>query len=627
MKNCFFAIFLFAGLFASAQQSVKIMHYNVLNFGVFTDYCTIYNNDPANKTDWLKTVVDYNIPDILAVNELSPSQLYQDIILNEVMNASGRDYFERAQGTNNAGSEIVNMLYFNADKFGLAGQDVIEHYLRDMNVYRLYYKSSGLANGTDTSFLYLITAHFKAGSSGDDKITRGEMAALVMDYIVAHQILDACIFSGDFNLQNNLEPAWINLTSGAPENFRFSDPANQEGIWHNNPDFASVHTQSTNMTSNGCIAAGGMDDRFDFVLINNALQSTESKIKYVAGSYTIPGQDGLRFNGSLVDPPNSSAPAEVINAMYHLSDHVPVTIELTIDDEPSLPASWNYVSTMNTHIIALPVSLAPTLNRLALPYGSYIGAFCLDSGIEKCGGNIIWNGFENVAVVVYGDDITTIFKDGFDENEPVILKVFSPETQTDFYADAEFNKSWPQNNGLFFTGGISSLTRLDAYYLHAHSIEIRSGWNGISSFLTPKWQTLESVFGANFNDVIFISDGTTRYYPAGGNTDLSVWQHGASLLVKTSQAFTLEVEGVPVSNEDFDLSAGWNVIAIPIPCYIPCQDIALQLGANLKVIKAIVGTDVYWPENEIHSLPMLIPGKSYLINVTDDCSLTFEPCD
>jgi len=55
----------------SAQDSLKVMQYNLLNFGNFTDYCSININNPTSKTAWLKTIVDYYLPDVFSVNEIS----------------------------------------------------------------------------------------------------------------------------------------------------------------------------------------------------------------------------------------------------------------------------------------------------------------------------------------------------------------------------------------------------------------------------------------------------------------------------------------------------------------------------------------------------------------------------
>jgi len=617
-----------ANLLAFSQSEVRVMHYNLLNFGAFTDYCTINNNDPAEKIVSLKTIVDHYVPDILVVNEIAPGDYYSDLVLDEALNSSGRDYFERAQASNLAGSNICNMLFYNDEIFGLAGQDVIAHYLRDINVYELYTKSPALQQGADTTFLYLISVHFKAGSSGSDKDTRAQMAGLIADYIETHQIADACLMTGDLNLQNSFEEAWQILSSDLPENLRFSDPANSEGVWHNNPDFAAYHTQSTHLSSNGCASSGGMDDRFDFILANPALFDTSQNIHYIDGSYITPGQDGERWNGSLLDPPNFSAPAPVLEAMYQLSDHLPLLVSLQISaPETLLPESWTFMPTAASQVLTISVAAAPRLNGSNLQAGSSIGVFFMDGDEEKCAGNGLWSGNENLALLAYGDDLLSPEKDGFAQGEPLILKVFSPELNADFYADASFLIDGQEASGIFMMGGIIQITRLDASYLQFHSIYLDEGWTSLSSFLNPRWKNLENIFGDNLEQVLYMSSGSQIFYPSGDILALNYWNPKSSFFIKIDQAFFLEVQGIPLGDLQYSLSAGWNLISVPVPCYLAPADLQMLLGENLQAIKTIADTRIFWPEKSIFTLEQLSPGEAYFIKVFQDCTLTFVPCE
>ncbi len=624
MKKFLTVTLLLTILVCNGQDTLKVMQYNLLNFGNFTDYCTFGNNDPDDKTEWLKTIVDFYLPDVLAVNEIGTSATWHNQILTDVLNTSGRNYFERSAATNFAGSNIINMLYYNADKLVLDDQDVIEHYLRDINVYKLYHKQQPTSN-VDTAFFYLIVTHLKSGTSGDNKNTRAEMTQAIRDYVEVNNISDACLVTGDFNIRSSSEQSWQNLTNGILTNFNFSDPTGMEGSWHTNSNFTNVHTQSTHSTSNGCAAGGGMDDRFDFILINQALSSQENPVRYVDGSYHTPGQDGQRLDGSLINPPNTSAPAAIINAMYGMSDHLPVIVDLIVDIESEvLPSSWDFIPTSSSHIIVVPLLVNPLINGTPLLPGDYAGVFYLDQGIEKCAGNTLWSATENMAIIAFGDDVTTVEKEGFAEGDPIIFKIYSNQSETAYYADVDFDDSWNNDDGVFVTGGISALTKLDAYYLQVHQVMIKEGWSGISSFLVPKWKPLENVFGSNLADVIFISDGVRIYYPQGGIEELNFWDKKAALTIKSSAEFILDIEGVPDNNTSIFLSAGWNIIPVSVPCYVQVSVIDQALGGKLEIIKSIAGTQVYWPGNEIFSLSQLSPGSAYLIKVTEDCSFDFE---
>lgn len=625
MKQLTTIFFLGFYLLVSGQQEITVMNYNLLNYGVISSYCTLDNNDPADKTQWAKTIVDYYLPDILVVNEMSPSTYYHDLFLDDVMNASGRDNYARAAGTNLAGSNIVNMLYFNADILGLAGQEVIDFWLRDINVYRMYYKSAGLPQNHDTTFLYIVSAHFKAGTGSSDKTTRAQMATAVMDFLEENQVVDACLMCGDLNLQNNLEPAWSGLTGGSAD-YRFIDPAGMEGVWHNNADYALLHTQSTQTEYDGCKASGGMDDRFDFILANTTLMDSGSKLSYVEGSYDVPGQDGLRLNGSLIDPPNSSAPADVIEAMFNLSDHLPVVVGLEIEEENPLPESWSYTVTGVSHTLYLPMEVQPTLNAAPLAGGAYIGMFYTDDGTAYCAGYKQWYGGTDIQLKCYGNDASGRAKNGFYENEPVIFKIFDVQQQTAFFADADFSPAFPDDDGRFHANGVSALNGLDAAYLQYHTIEVDAGWNSISSFLTPGYQTIETVFGANLSKVIYMQDGDLELYPGGGVLALKYWTEKSSFILKAEESFTINVEGLPADALHFDLFPGWNMIPVPVPCYVFPGDLDTDPAGEITAIRDIAGEGVFWPAKAIHTLELMVPGNAYLIQVNNACSLTFESC-
>jgi hypothetical protein len=469
--------------------------------------------------------------------------------------------------------------------------------------------------------------HFKAGSSGSDEETRAQMAGLIADYIQNHQIVDACLLTGDLNLQNSYEDAWQILCSDLPESYRFSDPANSVGNWHNNPDFAAYHSQSTHLSSNGCASSGGMDDRFDFILANPALFDTSHKIHYIDGSYATPGQDGQRWNGSLLDPPNFSAPTPVLEAMYHLSDHLPLIVSLKIAaPETMLPESWIYTPTASSQVLALPLTSDPSLNGGDLQAGSYIGAFFMDGDVEKCAGNSLWTANENLALIAFGDDLLSAEKDGFAQGEPLILKVFSPELNTDFYADASFSVDGLEAPGVFNDGGLIQITRFDASYLQFHTLYIDEGWTSLSSFLNPKWKNLELILGTNLEQVFYMSDGEQIFYPSGDVFELNYWNPKSSFVIKVGQPFYMELEGIPLGDLQYSLKEGWNLISVPVPCYLTPADLHSLLGDKLQVIKTIADTQIYWPEKSIFTLQHLAPGEAYFINVFQDCSFTFAPC-
>lgn len=362
MKRFLLWIFVLGFLSANAQDTLTVLQYNLLNYGNYTSYCTENNNNYLNKDGYIKTIVEYVKPDIFSVNEISVSPSIHQHMLNYALNTDGVTKYSKANFIRvNTYSDLGNMLYYNHNKLGLAGHVIAQSYIRDVDVYKLYYKSSRLSNG-DTTFLYCVVAHLKAGSGTDNENKRNVMAKNTMDYIAGHNPDNNYLLSGDFNLYSDKEPAFQQFIDYKVAAIRFNDPANEIGAWHNNPDFSLYHTQSTH-TSSGCASSGGLDDRFDFIMISDNIKNDNKKIGYLSGSFHVVGQDGKHFNQSLTSSPaNTTVPSDVLNALYNNSDHLPVTLKLIVDEPVGIRQF--------THSAFDVIQLAsPVVNQLNLRLG------------------------------------------------------------------------------------------------------------------------------------------------------------------------------------------------------------------------------------------------------------------
>ncbi len=324
-------ILLSISLRISAQDSLRILQYNLLNYGNYSTFCNNVNNNHITKEGHLRTIIGYVKPDIFTVNELSSVNAYHDRLLTEVMNSDGRSYYKRTPATNIAGSDIINMMFYDSTKLVLHSMHVIQLNVRDINLYRLYYKSNKLQTG-DTIFLNCIVAHLKAGDSNSDAQLRAVMAGNVMNWLQSNVAPGNYLLMGDFNVYTSAEPSYQHFTGSTAGAFQFFDPVNAPGEWNNNIDFAAYHTQSVT-SSGGCQAGGGMDDRFDFILATDEIMEGSMKVRYKQGSYKAVGQDGNHFNQSITNLPNVTVPQEVLNALGRASDHLPVTMVLEVEAE------------------------------------------------------------------------------------------------------------------------------------------------------------------------------------------------------------------------------------------------------------------------------------------------------
>lgn len=306
-------------LSSSAQDTVRVMHYNLLMYG----NCSGVTSN--QKDGWLETIMNHYQPDILTVNEMSDRIAFANRIKSRALTYGNMEY---TSFTNTTASSIVNMMFYNPQKFGYKGIEKIGNALRDINVYTLYHLNS--IQNNDTVFLYCIVAHLKAGNGTGDQNQRVVATQQIMNWVTSHPDVGGnFMVLGDLNIYGANEDAWVNLVrnSNTP---RFYDPTGLTNGW--NASSVRYMTQSTRCSGVGdCGVSGCLDDRFDFILPTDAIMSGTAGIAYVQDSYAAYGNDGMiPFNGNISAScaSNSAVPGNVCNALINMSDHLPVVMEL-----------------------------------------------------------------------------------------------------------------------------------------------------------------------------------------------------------------------------------------------------------------------------------------------------------
>ena len=315
-----------------AQDTIRMMQYNLMyytNSSGISD-CNSTTNNLNNKDVHIKTIFQYVQPTVFCVCEMGSQTQYADRLLDNAINTDGIDYYRRGPLTNQSGGSIANMIYYDSRKLTLYKSTNITTSYRDINGYTFYYNADNLNTG-DTIFMTFWIAHLKAGTGYTNESARLTQAQKLMNRIATSGMPGNYTFSGDFNVYSSEEPAYQELTEYSNSLYRFYDPVNSPGNWHNNAQFASLHTQSTHSQEADCFSSGGLDDRFDIILVSPYIYYGSDRIHLVEGSYHALGQDGERFNGTVLSPANSSVPNQVANALYQQSDHLPVIMDMAID--------------------------------------------------------------------------------------------------------------------------------------------------------------------------------------------------------------------------------------------------------------------------------------------------------
>ncbi len=336
MKNLLvFFLAIYASL-AFAQDTVRIMHYNLMYYNTNTGFCNQENNSVSRKDSCLRKIIQYVKPDIFTANEIGNNEISHQRLLDSVLNTGGLNNYKKGQVSDNGGSIISNGIFYNADKFTLKKQiNVPTFTTRDINLYEFYFNAFGLESGAlDTAFLTCIVVHLEPSITSTS--LRAQQVAVLMNYLDSVNTKANYLLMGDFNVYADTETCYRMLITPDNADFTFYDPIDMPGLWSVEDDFRFYHTQSTHALQDGCFAYGGMDDRFDFILQSEYIQNGTRHYQYLNNSYTTAGQDGNHFNKAINDGPNSSAPADIIEALFNMSDHLPVYMDLVVDQTASL---------------------------------------------------------------------------------------------------------------------------------------------------------------------------------------------------------------------------------------------------------------------------------------------------
>ncbi|TKJ37241.1 hypothetical protein CEE37_14100 [candidate division LCP-89 bacterium B3_LCP] len=304
LKKTTYSLMIIALFAISISAQIRICSYNVLNFPGSTG---------TERIAHFQTVLDQVQPDLLVCQEMlsdaGSQQFFEGVLDTSV--------FDRADWVNYGTSEY--MLYYKQDLFDLVDIYTVLTDLRNWEIYELEYIGSGSRPN-----LFIATNHLKASQGSTNENRRLLECESFIDWLNLNPLVgNNLILAGDLNFYYSDEPGYQALLTDS----LFIDPIDTPGSWHDNAAFASIHTQSTRVTSFGGGATGGLDDRFDFVLTTPQLMDG-SDWEYVDGSYTPYGNDGQHFNQAINDPPNLAVPQNVADALHLATDHLPVYMDI-----------------------------------------------------------------------------------------------------------------------------------------------------------------------------------------------------------------------------------------------------------------------------------------------------------
>ena len=336
------------------SDTLRVMAYNVLNYG---DLC---QGSTTSLDGYFRTIIQYTQPDLMSCEKMtafpplggSGGNLADEILAN-VLNFVNPDKYNYAAPTNASGSGTLSVLFYNQQKLTYVSTEDLLSLVTDFDLYKFYYNDINLSITKDTTFLYAVVCHTKSGSASLERDFQDSTVMASLRSKFEH--FPNLIVMGDFNTRGSFEHGYQSLISSKDSNTTISDPPyypdetlKYPGNWSISPSyvapFLTTSTRSLPYDPNACGASGGGKGWYDHIFISNWLINGSNYIKYIPHSYQSVGNDGARPGVSInsnVPSVNTSAPANVLDALYHFSDKYPVMIRFEVK------ANRNAVSPVN----------------------------------------------------------------------------------------------------------------------------------------------------------------------------------------------------------------------------------------------------------------------------------------
>lgn len=316
-------------------------------------------------------------PDVLVVQEMTNGTSVANFL--NVLNSAPGQAGKWAAGTPYLATGDTNSaMFYKIDKVDFTGLSNVTGDPRATQRYDFRLKGYG-AGSTVNPNISFYSSHLKAGSGSADEARRLTETTNIRNNAANLPAGTQFLIGGDFNVQSSGDDSYRRLTDAsvptAGANGRFFDPINSSFTagggnitWNNSSTYRFLHTQDP-------YGAGGMDDRFDFLLTGGSMRDGKG-LEYIGSttaayssttwndpnhSYRVWGNDGSSFNQTLTTTGNTMVGETIAQALRdtvgnsnpnNVGGHLPVFMDLKIPADLLVnTSSMNFGSQMiNTSI-------------------------------------------------------------------------------------------------------------------------------------------------------------------------------------------------------------------------------------------------------------------------------------
>ncbi len=328
-----------------AVAQLRVVTYNISNYDGTTRAADL-------QTVFYATFEGRSLaPDIILAQEFSTPTAVNNFrnLLNSAVGSPG-DWVSTGFAT---GGDTAQVALYRSSKVQFLQRVTVSPggALHPRNLMRFDFRPVGYTGAGATLACY--NTHMKAGSTGSDGTLRLNEARAARDNAETLNPAWSFLLGGDLNIQSSGEAAYVELTGPqASDAGRFFDPIATPGTWNNNVAYRFVHTQDP-------IGAGGMDDRYDQILMSDTLIDGDG-LDYIgqAGtpyststwndsrhSYRSYGNDGASFDTTLRTTGNTMVGPVIAQALRNAAagaGHLPVYVDLRVPAEIDSPLELDF---------------------------------------------------------------------------------------------------------------------------------------------------------------------------------------------------------------------------------------------------------------------------------------------
>lgn len=296
-----------------------------------------------------------------------------------------------------------------------------------------------------------------------------------------------------------------------------------------------------------------------------------------------------------------------------------------------VPLPWAATPTSVGHTIHIADSLEVVLDGYDLQEGDLLGFFFLRDSQEICSNFIVWTGSADSCRVYSNEAAPGAAKNGFAPAELFRVKIYKMASGQVLNVRARY--ALPGSSPLaihtdrFAAEGSSLLLGLSTARRDSLRIDLRAGWNMISSFVAPDEAGLLPLLEQLGQTAVLLRDDLGRVVvPSTATNQVGVWQatEGYQLKVAADTSLLLIGSRLDPAETPIELQPGWQMIS-----YLRNQPGTLggQLAAvagRLELVKNNAGR-VYMPAYGIDDIGAMLPGQGYRLKVSAAATLLYPP--